>query len=367
MDGKKFKIKHSDLKKALSFCVKAISSKPVTPAFKDFVFKIIGGNTLGVRSMNSEVGAYIRVPAESDEDFGFAVDATELFPLINSSRGEIEFTYSESEQRVLIKPQKGEYQLYAQTTIDHPTQDIGKEELIGTFDSMDFLHAISITKPIAQYDELQPWKGFVCLNTSGDMAEMVATDAWVLSLRENIKGTIEKKGEVLISPVAAELIKFMGSSKSISVSTTGKYTVYRGKSEIIVQLNTTAKYPNYKGLFPNSSNQVAIYREELIEDLTRISTVSGTEHHSVDVIFKANECIEFRASDRTFGKDGIEIVEIKPTFSGQLSVNSRLFLNLLKSRQSDELVIHFISHKTPLVIKGNDNISSLIMPIFYNQ
>ena len=364
MDKKEFKIKHSDLKSALNFCYKAIKSKPLVPAMGDFVLKLMNGTTLGVRALNDEIGAYIRVPAEADSDFEFAVNATQLLSLVNSSSGDIKFSYSEEDGKVTVKPSRGKYDLFAQSPKDHPTQDISNESPVGKFDAIDFLHGVSATSPFAENDEHQPWKGFVCLDASKDSSGIVATDGWSLSYRDEVKSDVSSNVQILISKTAADLITSMSGLKTVNVSTTGKFTVYRGGKEIIVQLNSVHKYPNYKGLFPKHSSHVSVSRSEFIEDLGRIINVAPETDHSVKIEFSTEDGLSIKAHDYDFGKQGVEVIECSPTTNGSVVINSKLMLNALRPRKSDDLLIYYMDEKSPLMIKGDDKITTLVMPIF---
>lgn len=363
MDGKKFKIKDSDLKAALGFAIKAITSKPVTPAFGDFVFKILGGDTLGVRALSHEIGAYIRVPAEAEEEFEFAVGANEIFRIANSLRGEIEFYFNEADNQLTVKPKRGKYKFFAQSAKDHPKQQLSGEEPIGKFNASDLRHGVSVASPFTAPDEHQPWKAFSLLDVKKENTTIVATNTWVLGLRSDIRGEVKTEKQVMIGSGASDLIRGMTNCEAISVSTANGYTVFRGGKEIVVQLNTTAVYPEYPKLFQKQNATVEVEKEDLIETLNRLVNVASMESHMVTIDFKPNEGMFLEASDAMFGKKGNESIPCSPTGTCKMNVNAKLLYHVVKARQSENLVIHYTSGKMPLMINGDDHVSNLIMPL----
>lgn len=357
----KFKIQQETLVKGVSLCVKAVDTKPIIPAHGRLVFRIKDG-LMRIKGLSHAVGIY-SPPIEVDgDDMDFAVEAFEFHRLINSLSGELNCTFVSNKSSIKIKTKTGNYTLFAEEPVNYPVQDIRGATNTCRIDSAVLTDAIKCASEVVQPDALRPVLGHVCLDLSSEGSLVVGVAYHGMALKSNVECEITSENQVLIPLGVCHILKSVANG-DVNISENNSFVIYdSGNGSRVVQNKTVDPYPEYKKLIPDVNDAVSVEIDKSVLEGAIYRLISVAAQGLVVLDFKSSGHLLIKGDDINNGRDGLEAVECQCKDDIYVTVNGNLLLNLLKSRKSSILHFNIISQKKPLVITGDDNIISLLMP-----
>jgi DNA polymerase III sliding clamp (beta) subunit (PCNA family) len=357
----KFKIQQENLIKGLSLCVKAIKPKSIIPAHGRFVFRIKDG-LMRIKGLSHAIGIYSYPIEVEGDDMDFAVEAIEFYRLINSLSGELNCLFTSDKSSFKIKTKTGNYTLFAEEPLHYPIQDIRGATNVCKISSLELTEAIKCASEVVQPDTLRPIIENVCLDLKPEGSLMVGAAHHGMAIKSDIECEILDGSQVLIPLEVCHILKVVANG-DLNISENNSYVIYdNGNGSRVVQNKTVGPYPEYKKLIPDTKDAVKVDIDKSVLEGAIYRLISIAAQGLVVLEFKSSGHLLIKGNDIDHGRDGLETVECKCSDNIHVIVNGNLLLNLLKSRKSSILHFNVINEKRPLVITGDDNIISLLMP-----
>jgi len=349
-------VEQKDLSNALSFAGKILKSKNTIPAFGMFALATTE-NTLHVRTVTDEMGIYTQCPAKCEAGIKMAVMGSDFLKLIKSLYGTLNIVV---DQKLNVTTSTGKYSLALENYDDMPTQDIKNAEGLFSIDANELSDVLSLAAPCVSQDELRPIMQSIHVNTADK--EVVATDSTELIVQPAPITDVVSEQDINISTATQRAIA--GLQDNISVKKSNNLLVFDNGKHKIVQRAIEGQYPNYSAVIPAENPiSVNVAKDAIINALKRLRNVSNAASWLVVLDIKDSQ-IHMMSEDLDFSKAGEE--NIPANVNGEnikIGFNVDKLLNLLKSRYSGELTLEFSTPSRPMVCKGEDNITSILMPL----
>lgn len=353
-------IEHKNLSNALSFTGKILKSKNTIPAFGMFALATTE-NTLHVRVVTDEMGVYTQCSAKCNAGIKMAVMGSDFLKLIKSLYGTLTLTV---DKKLNVKTSTGKYSLALENYDDMPTQDIKNAESLFSIDANELSAILNIAASHVSQDDLRPIMQVIHINTA--KKEVVATDASELIIQHAPITDVVREQDINISTATQRAIS--GLQDNITIKKANNLLVFDNGKNKIVQRTIEGQYPNYSAVIPqDNSIKVIVARDALINALKRLRNVSNSASWLVVLDIK-DSLIKMRSEDIDFSKAGEET--IPATVEGgdiKIGFNIDKLINLLKSRYSDKLILEFSKPSRAMVCSGDDNITSILMPLMLDE
>jgi DNA polymerase-3 subunit beta len=177
----RFRVGRDALGEAVAFVSRALPSRPVVPVLSGMLLDA-GPDGLVLSCFDYEVSARVRVDAEVEEP-GTALVPGRLLAEITRSLPASPVEFSDEAGMVNLACGSAEFGLVCLPVGDYPALPASPEP-VGTVDSAALASAIAQVAPAASRDDTLPMLTAVCLDISGSVMTLVATDRYRLAARE---------------------------------------------------------------------------------------------------------------------------------------------------------------------------------------
>lgn len=198
---------------------------------------------------------------------------------------------------------------------------------------------------------------------------MVSTDGHRLSLIDKEVKNIDKielnAGVMIPKKGMAELSKLAGEAGSLYLGFRQNNCVARKDDATIVIRLLETKFPDYHAVIPKKEKSLArVSRERLLDGMKKMSILASDTYRGVKVSLEKGS-IELVSINPDLG-DAQERLEVD--FTGEsleAGFNSRYFIDVLQTMDSETVQLGFIDNSSPCIIKGKDDpgFMGLIMPM----
>lgn len=261
------------------------------------------------------------------------------------------------------------------------TEDEDDKENEGEYTYLDTIDILDLQKMamFCSEDTLRP----VMTGIYIDNKKYVSTDAHRLVYRRNNTCT---QGDEYSCILPSNIIKSLDQSKSgeLWVKDGGFAMIKTQKGEVYFKLisdsHMDAKdiYPDADAIIPNDNliaYNITFDLRSLIENIKMLQ-ISVPNTQSISLSIGADGVITFMSEDLDY-MSSVEIVEPKanisdlPTDDVIIGFNCGLFLSLLlyiknNNPKLDEIVLGIVMPSRPIIIKGAENETIIIMPVMLN-
>jgi len=177
----KFTVGREAIGEAVAFVSRALPSRPVVPVLSGMLLNA-EADGLTLSCFDYEVSARVRVDAEVAES-GTALVPGRLLAEITRSLPAKPAEFSEEAGMVNLACGSAEFGLVCLPVDDYPALPESPEP-VGTVDSGALASAVAQVAPAASRDDTLPMLTAVCLDISGPVMTLVATDRYRLAARE---------------------------------------------------------------------------------------------------------------------------------------------------------------------------------------
>ena len=347
------KIFSKDLLRALQTTAKAVTPKPVLPAYECFRLKVSDG-MLGVSSSDGNMTLEACVPCEGE--LSVLVPARNLLDYIKALP-ECEVELEVSGGQLDVKWANGHSSMPSRDISEWPEGD--SEEHNDTRVPLQVLKsAILHVINSCGNNELRPVMNGIYFDLDKGHC-LVATDGHICATFP-----FDVEGESFIMPAClASFIKdidckeeeaVIGAGRGIIQFTCGNITAKARKVE--------GRYPNYQGVFPQSSpNSLTIDRRSLIGALRRVSVCASKTLPSIKITL--GDKVEIASQDVDFSISAKEKVEASYDGSPmEIGFNCDILLVMLNQMTSDTIEVGMAENSRAAVFTG-DGSRSLLMPV----
>ena len=177
----RFRVGREELAEAVAFVARALPSRPVIPVLSAMLLDA-GPDGLTLSCFDYEVSARVQVDAEIAEP-GTALIPGRLLAEITRSLPARPAEFSADSGVVNLTCGSAQFGLVCLPPQDYPPLPESPEP-VGTVDSGTLLAAVTQVAPAASRDDTLPMLTAVCLDISGPVMTLVATDRYRMAARE---------------------------------------------------------------------------------------------------------------------------------------------------------------------------------------
>jgi DNA polymerase III subunit beta len=176
----KFRVEHDILADAVAWVARALPSRPVVPVLSGL--RLVAANGLTLSCFDYELAATADVTAEVAEPGTALVPGRLLAEIVRSLPGQpAEFTADGD--MVSLTCGSAEFALVSLPLVEYPDLP-PTPPLAGTIDGGELAAAVAQVLPAASRDDTLPMLTGICLDISGEIMSLVATDRYRLAVRK---------------------------------------------------------------------------------------------------------------------------------------------------------------------------------------
>src|SRR5262250_3174822 len=176
----KFRVEHDALADAVAWVARALPSRPVVPVLSGL--RLDAGEGLTLSCFDYELSAVTHLPADIAEPGSALVPGRLLAEITRSLPGQpAEFTSDGGE--VTLTCGSAEFTLVSLPTAEYPDLP-PTPPLAGTVDGGELAAAVAQVLPATSRDDTLPMLTGVCLDITGDVITLAATDRYRLAVRD---------------------------------------------------------------------------------------------------------------------------------------------------------------------------------------
>jgi DNA polymerase-3 subunit beta len=198
---------------------------------------------------------------------------------------------------------------------------------------------------------------------------MVSTDGHRLSLIDKEVANVEDlkmdKGVMIPKKGMMELNKLASEGGPIYLGFIQNNCVAKKEDSVIVIRLLESKFPDYNAVIPQKNNySIEIERSILLDGMKKMLILSNETYRGVKIMLQDNN-MELVSINPDIG-DARENMEV--SYQGEpmeMGFNSKYFIDLLQSMESDRVTMGLIDNSSPCVITGeyDQGFLGLIMPM----
>jgi DNA polymerase-3 subunit beta len=176
----KFRVEHDELADAVAWVARALPSRPVVPVLSGL--RLDAGEGLTLSCFDYELSAVTHLPAEIAEPGSALVPGRLLAEITRSLPGQPAEFISDGDE-VTLTCGSAEFALVSLPTAEYPDLPPAPP-LAGTVDGGDLAAAVAQVLPATSRDDTLPMLTGVCLDITGDVITLAATDRYRLAVRD---------------------------------------------------------------------------------------------------------------------------------------------------------------------------------------
>lgn len=365
-------ISKADLYEALHKVVGVVPQK-TTISILTCVLMELKDKKLHLTGTDLEISVSHSLDVNSDEEDAVAVPAKLLVEIVRELPDVPIQIISESNDRIILRTEKGEYKISTQPREDFPNITVEESEYQFTMDTETLARMTNRTIFAVSHDELRPALTGVNVELVENNLLFVGTDGHRLSkvVYENFPAEgIENHLKMIVPTKALNLmLRSLDDADQVNIQVGEDHVVFRLEDATIYSKLINGTYPNYERVLPSDNEKLLrINRELLISTLRRVSIFSSSLTNQVRLVLSPQEVI-IHSEDIDFGAEAKEAIPASFTDDWlQIGYNSAYLLDILRHLDSDEVVFKLKDSGSAAIIQPADQsegeeITMLLMPI----
>ena len=211
----------------------------------------------------------------------------------------------------------------------------------------------------------------VCMKTSSNVLEFLATDSFRLARKQIIFNYQFPNINVIIPGKNFEALnKIIGESEeNVEVYCSSSYVLFKYSNISFQSRLIKGTFPNVNSLIPTDSlSKIKFNKDELISTIDRVSLFVNYDASNIVKFTMSNEgFVEFSTESAQLGNAKEEVVPLSINNNGnyQISFSSKYFLDALKAFDDSQVYINFTGDVKPFTITSDKdvNLIQLILPL----
>lgn len=357
------------LLKILSISMNSVNERTTVDALKCFKLEA-KNNLLIITTNNLKTNIICTLDAQVDSEGIVLVHAKTFYNIISKLPAEEIFMYLSENNTLLINSGDSTFNILTINPDEFPENmviDEYKEIVLSTEVFKDMVRRVSFA---ASDEEEKIILNGVLIDIDNDKKKIVfvAADGYRLA-KDDINFTGEDSLKAII-PI--KTIKEIFSIFSVKEVDNIKVRLSEDKILFIIEdiqmysRVINGQFPDYNLLIPKEKNlDLKIKRKEFLDACERINIIAQRNSYMVKIEI-VNQHLVISSITPDFG-DGSEKLKIEYKGDDNINVvfNVRLMMDVLKSLETEDIVIEIINDEKPLVIKeeNNQNYIYIMMPI----
>jgi DNA polymerase-3 subunit beta len=366
------KIDRDILFKAISRVQSIIEKRSNMPILSTILLSTVDSD-VHLSATDLEISLQQKLGAEIIQPGSMTISGRKLFEIVKESKNQTIHISEKENNWVFISDGKARYNLACLPADEYPIfvepEGVVTIEIEGdTLREMisKTIYAVTLDdagfKLSGIYTEKAAKKGKTFLR-------MVSTDGHRLSLIDKEIADVEdlkiEKGVMIPKKGMMELNKLASEGGPMHLGFMQNNCVAKKDDSVIVIRLLESKFPDYNAVIPQkSSYSIDIERLVLLDGMKKMIILSSESYRGVKITLEENR-MELVSINPDIG-DAQESMEV--SYQGEhleMGFNSRYFIDLLQSMESDRVQVGFTDNSSPCVITGEDDqgFLGLIMPM----
>ena len=360
----KFSCSRSTLAEALHIINNVIPSRSTKPILQNVQIKGNNNNTITLTGTDLEIGISMILDIEEIIDpETVLVSAHTLQGIIAEDKSEF-LNFDIREDVAIMMTSRGEFNFSIAIDDDFPKiSELGEENII-EIPGDALTDAIAKTEFATAKGDTRYALNGICMNILNDSVDFVASDTHRLSkVNKKINNINMTEGKyIIITKGMKELGKLSAGEEIVKIQLYNNELIAKTSNATIVTRLVEGQFPNYNNVIPaDSSVEIQLNREEIMNGLRLVGKMSNEESHSVK-FDAANNKLSLSA---TTGNVGSGTQEYEVNINGgeiKTNFNYNYMIDALKSFNNSELNLIFKDNDTPVKIIEGDYLH-IVMPI----
>ena len=337
--------------------VDAVPSKSTLPILSNLLVVAEDGRCR-LAATDLDLSVATEIPLAIDKPGRATVPARKMFEIVRALPDGM-LTLSETDGRITLRSDTGEYSLLGMPADEFPTLQEGLEGTAVKIDGALLNRMMKKTAFAVCPDDTKPALVGVHWTVKAGETVMVATDGHRLArISESLDGADDLPEVKAIVPrrALAQFEKLLTDERPLQHVTIGERQVwfhFTG-ADLYARL-IDATYPDVETVIPDNNDQhLRISSNLLIPAAHRMDVLSSSQNHQVRVSLRPNS-VELSTLNRETGAEAHEAVEAD--YAGDetdIGYNGNYMLEILSKIDSDEVAVEFKEPVSPAIVRPVD-------------
>ncbi|MCJ7524932.1 MAG: DNA polymerase III subunit beta [Candidatus Aminicenantes bacterium] len=342
--------------------------KAIMEILQNIKLTAMDGGILEMVATDLEIGLTANIQVDLKNSGSFTVNGKDLYDLISKMpEGNIEIS-EDNDLQILITNEKKtcKYKMLGLQSSDYPelpVNDLSNSIKLSLVDLQVMINnCYYVISP-----ELKFNLGGALMSISKNKLEMAATDGHRLSYSFfDADSTVSDPMEYILSRKTLLEVLKIGNVGEVEFAFDNNNLFFKHKNRILCSRIVDQKFPNYKTVIPEKTEQTAVIRtDELLQTLRRI-LIFKTRNNGVVFKFSKNKLV----LERTTPEKGEGYDEIAIEYGGKavaVGFNGNFILDFLTHINSEKISIGLNDSESSFLFKPLDesgaNFIYIVMPL----
>jgi DNA polymerase-3 subunit beta len=342
--------------------------KAIMEILQNIKLTAMDGGVLEMVATDLEIGLITNIQVDIRQPGSFTVNGKDLYDLVSKMpEGNIEIS-EDNDLQVMITNEKKtcKYKMLGLQSSDYPELPTNDMSSAITLSLADFQALINNCYYVIS-PELKFNLGGALLTIGKNKIEMAATDGHRLAYSFFASDTsVSEPVEYILSRKTLLEVLKIGSSGDIEFAFDNNNLFFKHKNRTLCSRIVDQKFPNYKTVIPEKTEQTAVVRtEELLQTLRRI-LIFKTRNNGVVFKFSKNKLV----LERTTPEKGEGYDEMGIEYNGKgvsVGFNGNFILDFLTHIGAEKLAIGLNDSESSFLFKPVDGSGAhfiyIVMPL----
>ena len=363
----KVKIMRSALLEGLKAVQNIVGGKGSSPIIQNVLLEA-EGDTLTMVTTDLDISIRMVSECKTESPGKSTLPVKLLFnSIVKASEGEVEIQIDDNE-RATIKAGSAKFKIAGRPASEFPKLPEQKDAYSYTIPQAVLREMIRKVFYAASQDDTRRTLKGVLMSLRDQKITMVATDGRRLAMVENeLEFSETEERDIVIPPkTVQEIQRALVGEEDISISIQNTQMCLKIGGMVIYSKLIDEKYPNYRQVIPRETSiQVSVDRQLLLDALERVSVMTMDEAHSTKLSFSSGKLtVSSAANDIGEAKDEVPI-----KYEGEsldITFNPSYVMDSLKAIDDDEVTVNLNNGHSPAVIKCSIPYLYVLMPLRIN-
>ncbi len=353
----KFSIEKIQIDKILPVINKVLPKGRTLDILKSILLEV-ENNTLSITTANSDIQYKVSLDVYDSEDGRTLVNGNALISILRNFPKSSIISF-EIENALKISSDDTYYKIPIMNPDDYiEVKDMRDDVNLFNMKKSELIKAFSKVQFCAAKDDNRLFLSGILWDNKGNLMNFVASDSYRLGLYTSKFD--ENLGEFqIIIPIDVYDVLDEIDHDELKIGFNDDYLIISFANGFVNARLIAGPYPDYNAIFPEGiANELFVSKEEIESKLKAISPINpevfGIKvYKDIQIFAISDDGSEFRSS--LFGKYNGDNIEIY--------FHYKRFSEIIKEIENDEIYIYIYSESQPVLIKSNENLKYLIMPV----
>jgi DNA polymerase III, beta subunit len=360
-----FKCKKSNLQEAISIAQKAVTGKS-TMQILEGIFINASNDEITLIGSDSDLCIETKCSGEVLESGKIVVDSKIFGEIIRKLPSDLIEISTMENNTIQITCQKSTFTLVYMDAEDYPSIPSINADKTFSVPQAILKNMIKSTIFAIAQDESRPILTGVLFEINDKNLNLVALDGYRLALRSEDVDSENSFNAVIPGKALNEVSKILEEKdEKVDITFTSNHILFNLEDTKIISRLLEGEFIKYNSIIPKEYNvTVTANRLELLNCIERASLMAKEGNTNL-IKFNIQEDNLVITSNSQLGKVREEMNIILQGDALQIAFNSKYLIDVLKTMEESEIVLHFSSSVSPCVVKNKetDNCTFLVLPV----